>query len=68
VPPFRLRILRIFYFEPANAVAFVNAVFALRNNPFQIVVTDFFEQQLTFSFDVLSVDDSFWLVPLDQFS
>jgi hypothetical protein len=49
VPPFRLRILRILDFQPTDAVAFINAVFPLRNNPFQIVVADFFEQQLTLS-------------------
>jgi hypothetical protein len=42
-------------------------VFPLPNNAFQIVVADFFKQQLTLSFDVLNINDSFRLVPLDQF-
>jgi hypothetical protein len=42
-------------------------VLALRNNSFQIFVANFFKQQLTLSLDVLSANDSFRLVPLDQF-
>ena len=42
-------------------------MFPLRNNTFQIVVANFFKQQLTLTLDMLSVNDSFRLVSIDQF-
>jgi len=45
VPTFRLRILRILDFQPTDAVALVDAQLALRHNPFQIVVANFFKQK-----------------------
>jgi hypothetical protein len=44
MPPFCLRILRIFDLYPADAVTFIDAVFTFRYDAFQIVVADFFEQ------------------------
>lgn len=47
--------------------ALVDALLTLRYDSLQIVVTHLFKQRLALSFDVLSVNNSFWLVPLDQF-
>jgi hypothetical protein len=47
-----------------DAVAFIDAVFTLGYDSFQIVVANFFEEKVSVSFDVLGVDDSFRLVSL----
>ena len=67
MPPFRLRILRILYFQPTDAVAFIYAAFALRHNSFQIVGADFLKKDFAIAIDVLRIDDSLRLVSIDQF-
>ncbi len=49
-------------------VAFIDAVFPLRNNPFQIVPADFFEQQLSIFFNMLGVDYSRGFVFPNEFA
>jgi hypothetical protein len=44
-------------FSQPDAVAFVDAVFPLPNNAFQIVVANFLKRPLALSFDVLDVND-----------
>lgn len=45
-------------FEPADAVAFVDAVFTLRHDSFQIMPANLLKEILPASLDMLGVEDS----------
>jgi hypothetical protein len=67
VPSFRLRVERIFNFEPA-AYRRVRSGLSLRDHAFQIAPHDFVEQINTPAFDVFSTNNIRQFAPVDHFA
>ncbi len=63
-----LRVLRILHLQQACAVRLVDTVFSFADDSFQISCTNLFEECDTLGFDVLCVDQSLTLAPLDEFA
>jgi len=61
-----LRVLRVLDFEPAGAVALVDAEFTLRHDTFQILSANLPEECFTLTLDVLGIDNSSEKTFLDE--